>query len=345
MRAWFAALVLLVLATASARAETEAELVARAHAIHDRVLTVDTHTDIPLNFATDAYDAMKPGPVDQQWHIPEMVDGGLDATFLIVYVPQGPRTTAGYAEALAGAFTKFAAIHRVTDVQYPDKIGLALTAADVRRIHASGRRVALIGVENGYPMGTDLGMLDVFYRYGARYFGLLHNGHNELGDSAQPDKAHNEPAEEHHGLTPLGRRVVQRLNQLGIMVDVSHSSRQSTLDMVAASKAPVIASHSGVKGVYDHPRNLSDDELRAIKRTGGVVQIVAFDTYLRAPPPEKTAAIADLRKEFGIETESDFRKMSSNEMTAYQAAIVALVRNWPRASVKDLVDHIDYAVK
>ncbi len=327
------------------RAETDADLIARAHAIHDRVITVDTHVDIPPNFGSDAYDMMKPGPRGQQVHLPTMLEGGLDATFLIVFVGQGERSTWGYANALADAFVKFAAIHKVADVTYKDKIELATTAADVRRISAAGKKVALIGIENGYPIGKDIRLLDQFYDFGARYFGLVHNGHNDLADSAQPDKRRNEPAEEHHGISPLGKDVVRRLNELGIMVDVSHSSPKSTLDMAKASAAPIIASHSGVKGVFVHPRNLDDEGLLAIKKTGGVAQMVAFDSYLRAVPAEKTAAITAVSQEYGLSNPGDMRKLSADQVAAYDKKMSEIELKWPRAGVKELIDHVDYAVK
>jgi len=329
----------------AAFAQSDADLVARARAIHKKVITVDTHVDIPPTFATDAYDMMKPGPRGQQVHLPSMLSGGLDAPFIIVFVAQGERSIAGYAKALADAFVKFAAIHKLTAQLYPDKIELALTAADVRRIHASGKKAAVIGMENGYAMGKDLRLLDQFHDYGARYFGLLHNGHNDLGDSAQPNKQKNEPPAEHNGLSPLGKQVVKRLNELGIMVDVSHSSPQSTLDMIAASKAPVIASHSAVKGVYDHARNMDDAGLEGIKRSGGVVQIVAYDSYLRAVPPEKTEAVTALGKEMGFKEPGDILKMTPEQAQAYDAKMAAIDKQWPKASVKDFVDHIDYAMK
>ena len=326
-----------------ASAQSDADLAARA--IHDRVITIDTHVDIPATFSTDGYDMMKPGPRGQQVHLPGMIDGGLDAPFLIVFVGQGERNTAGYARALSDAFVKFSAIHKLTAQLYPEKIELAFTAADVRRIHAGGKKVALIGIENGYPMGKDLRLLDHFYDYGARYFGLLHNGHNDLGDSAQPDKRRNEPVAEWGGLSPLGKQVVKRLNELGIMVDVSHASDQSTLDMLAVSAAPVIASHSGVKGQSDHARNLSDAALQGIKRSGGVVQIVAFDSYLRAVPPEKAAALAALGKDMGFKEPADVLKMTPAQAEIYDAKMAEIDKKWPKATVKDLVDHVDYAVK
>ena len=338
---------LLILAFTSAgcaTAETTEELIARARGIHDRVVTVDTHVDIPPTFATSAYDPMKPGPRGQQVHIPTMIEGGLDATFIIVFVGQGPRNTAGYAKALSDAFVKFAAIHRVTSDMYPDQIELALTADDVRRISAAGKKVALIGIENGYPMGKDLRLLDHFYDYGARYFGLIHNGHNDLGDSAVPNRRLNEPPAEHGGLTGLGRQVVRRLNELGIMADVSHASTQTALDIMAESKAPVIASHSSLKGVYDHPRNMSDEELLGIKETNGVVQVVAFDSYLRAVPQGKRDAIDALWQEMDIRTFGDFRNLDETALQIYDARMAEIELEFPRAGVKDLVDHIDYAV-
>ena len=328
-----------------ALAQSDAALVARAQAIQAKILTIDTHIDIPLSFSTDAYDMMKPGPRGQQVHLPTMITGGLNAPFFIVFVGQGERNPAGYAKVLGEAFTKFAAIHKLTAQLYPDKIELALTAADARRIHAAGKSVAFIGMENGYSMGKDIRLLDQFHDYGGRYFGLVHNGHNDLADSAQPDKSKNEPAAEHNGISPLGKQVVQRLNELGIMIDVSHSSEKATLDMIAASTAPVIASHSSVKGLFDHPRNLSDASLEAFKRNGGVVQIVAFDTYLRAVPPAKTQAVAALDKSMGLDQPGARQRMSAEQTAAYDAKMAEINKTWPKAGVKELADHIDYAVK
>ncbi|NKB43591.1 MAG: membrane dipeptidase [Alphaproteobacteria bacterium] len=344
MRTLTLSVALSLIAMIGEAAETNHEMIERARGIHQRVITVDTHVDIPPNFATPAYDLMKPGPSRQQVHLPTMIEGGLDATFIIVFVGQGPRTDAGYAKALSDAFVKFAAIHRVTSDMYPDQIELARTAEDVRRIDAAGKKIALIGIENGYPMGRDLRLLDQFYDYGARYFGLIHTGHNDLGDSSVPNRRRGEPAEEHGGLTDLGRQVVHRLNELGIMVDVSHASKQTSLDIIAESKAPVIASHSSLEGVYDHPRNMSDEELMAIKASNGVVQVVAFDTYLRAVPQAKQDAIAALWKDIGVTTISDFRTMPRDELEVYRARMAKLELEFPRAGVKDLADHIDYAV-
>ncbi len=345
MRALILTTTLALFAFSSSAASPNQDIIDKARGIHQRVITVDTHVDIPPNFATAAYDPMKPGPRGQQVHIPTMIEGGLDATFIIVFVGQGPRTDAGYAKALSDAFVKFAAIHRVTSDMYPDQIELARTADDVRRIDAAGKKVALIGIENGYPMGKDLRLLDQFYDYGARYLGLIHTGHNDLGDSSVPNRRRGEPDEEHGGITDLGRQVVRRLNELGIMVDVSHASKQTSLDIIAESKAPVIASHSSLEGVYDHPRNMSDEELMAIKKSNGVVQVVAFDSYLRAVPQGKQDAIAALWKNMGIKSFGEFRKLAGDDLETYDARMAEIELEFPKAGIKDLADHIDYAVE
>jgi membrane dipeptidase len=335
----------LALISAPAFAQSEADLYAKAREIHERVLTIDTHVDIPFDFATPAYDMMNPGPRGQQVHIPTMIEGGLDAPFLIVYMGQGERTVAGYAKAAADAFTKFAAIHRAADELHKDKIELAYTAADVRRIYGAGKKPIIIGMENGYAVGKDLRLLDIYHGLGARYLGLLHNGHNDLGDSAQPNRAAQERDAEHNGLSPLGKEAVEKLNDLGIMADISHASMKTALDILAVSKAPVIASHSAVKGVHDHPRNVSDDVLDAMKRSGGVVQIVAFDPYLRAVPPEKTQAVQALQKTMGLRGGGDVDKLQPGQRQAYDAEIANIENTWPKADVTHLVDHMDYAIK
>lgn len=329
---------------AAQAAESEADLYARARDIHVRVIAIDTHVDIPFTFASPAYDMRKPGGRGQQVHLPTMIEGGLDAPFLIVYVPQGERTLSGFAKATADAFTKFSAIRRATDEMYADQLELALSAADVRRIAASGRNPVVIGMENGHALGRDLRLLDVFYDYGARYLGLLHNGHNDLGDSAQPDARRKEPEAEHGGLSELGRQVVRRLNALGIMADISHASETTALDILAVSAAPAIASHSAVKGVYDHPRNVSDAVLDAVKRSGGVVQVVAFDSYLRAVPAGKAKAVAALQRTMGIRQPGDVARLAPGQLQAYDAEMANIDNAWPKAGVPDLVDHMEYAI-
>ncbi len=259
----------------------EAELEQRARAIHERVITLDTHDDInPSNFTAERNYTQD---LPTQVNLPKMIKGGLDASFFIVYVGQGELTPAGYDEAYKQAIAKFDAIHRLTEKIAPDKIELALTAADVPRIAAKGKKVALIGIENAYPLGTDLGRIKEFYDRGGRYMSLAHNGHSQFSDSNTGER---DGKWLHNGLSDLGRKAIAEMNRLGIMVDVSHPSKQSMMQTVALSKAPIIASHSAARALADHSRNMDDEQLLALKKNGGVIQTVAFNSYVKiAPPP------------------------------------------------------------
>ncbi len=336
------------------------ELLARARAIHERVLTLDTHVDInPSNFAISAPNYGQRLPRTQV-DVVKMEEGGLDAAFLIVYVGQSPELTpAGFARAHASAMEKFAAIHRLADSIAPTRIGLARTAEDVRRIYSSGRKVALIGVENGFPIGSDITNVRKFYDQGARYMSLAHNGHSQLSDSNTGER---DGVWLHNGLSELGKQVIVEMNKLGIMIDVSHPSKQSMMQALEITKAPLIASHSGVRALCNHSRNMDDEQLHALKKNGGVVQLVAFNSYVKCDPVRDNArnaaraqAMAELRKEFGIVDSSRagvrtaveaMSEQRRNEWLSKQEDITA--RRYPSdpaATVKDFVDHIDYVVK
>lgn len=311
-------------------------------AIHERVLTLDTHVDIPFNFATDEVDpANMP---DAQVDLQKMEAGGLDAVFFIVYVGQTERTEENYAKAKADAAMKFGAIHRMTDDLYPDRIELAYSAADAARISESGKLVAFIGIENGFTIGKDISLLETYHQLGARYMTLVHGGHNDIGDSATPRANLDAGPEEHGGLSEFGGLVVDEMNRLGIMVDISHVSRQTMLDATARSKAPVIASHSSVTTVADHPRNMNDEQLRALKENGGVIQIVAFDSYVKIISPEKSEARMGLMTEMGMSSPRDFAALDDEGRAALQAGMAAIDEQYPGANVSDFVDHIDHAV-
>ena len=276
-------------------------LVTRARAIHDRVIALDTHDDIsPANFTPERNYTQDLG---NQVNLPKMVKGGLDASFFIVYVGQGPLTPEGYNDAYQQAVAKFDAIHLLTEKIAPNQIELALTAADVRRINKAGKKIALIGVENGYSLGdasTAVKRVKEFYDRGARYLSLAHNGHSQLGDS-NTGEATGEWL--HNGLSDLGKQVIAEMNRVGIMVDLSHPSKQSNMQAIALSKAPVIASHSAARALCDHSRDLDDEQLLAIKKNGGVVQTVAFAAYVKTPPPptaERVAALTKLEEQFGL---------------------------------------------
>ncbi|HEX6215227.1 MAG TPA: membrane dipeptidase, partial [Vicinamibacterales bacterium] len=273
-------------------------LVQKARAIHDRVITLDTHADInPDNFTRQKNYTQR---LDTQVNLPKMVEGGLDAAFFIVYVGQGPLTAEGYASAYKQAVAKFDAIHHLTKEIAPGQIELALTAADVPRIAKSGKKVALIGIENAYPLGTDITRVKEFYDRGGRYISLAHNGHSQFADSNTGER---DGKWLHNGLSELGKQVIAEANKWGIMIDLSHPSKAANLQALALSKAPVIASHSAARAVADHSRNMDDEQLLALKKNGGVIQTVAFASYVKVPKPdspERAAAILALRTEFGL---------------------------------------------
>jgi membrane dipeptidase len=330
----------------------EATLVARARAIHERVITLDTHDDInTANFTREQNYTQR---LNTQVNLPKMEEGGLDAAFFVVYVGQRQEfTPEAYQRAYRAAISKFEAIQRFADTIAPGRIGLAYTAADVRRIAASGRKVALIGVENGYPIGQDVTRVKEFYDRGARYLSLAHNGHSQLSDSNTGER---DGVWTWNGLSPLGREVVAELNRVGIMIDVSHPSKQSMMQTLELSRAPVIASHSAVRALCNHSRNLDDEQLLALKQNGGVVQVVAFNSYVKTPPPpspQRTEAMAALRTEFGLPAQGGggggaCAGLSAERRAEYQRRMEQIDQTFPpppRATVKDFVDHIDYAVK
>jgi membrane dipeptidase len=320
---------------------TEAEIVDRAREIHDRVITIDTHVDIPFNFATEEVDPGVRGRFQND--LPKMREGGLDAAFFIVYHGQQERTPDGYASALEGAMRKFEGIRRMSYDLYPDEIDLAYSADDVERIHGEGKLVALIGVENAYPIGEDLSLLAEFHGLGARYTSLTHNGHSQFGDAAveRPDLGDDGP--EWGGLSPLGEAAVDELNRLGIMVDVSHAAKSTMMQIVERSRAPIIASHSSIRAVADHPRNLDDEQLQAIRDNGGVAQTTALAGFVKVQPPERSQALADLRGRVGLEGFNP-DALSPQDRAEWDRGMAEIDERWPPATLQDYIDHIDYAV-
>jgi membrane dipeptidase len=298
--------------------------------------------DIPTNYATPDADPGIRG--DMQVDLPKMVEGGLDAVFFVVFVPQTERTAENYQIAQAQAMNKFNAIHRMTDEQYPDRIELARTARDVSRIHNSGKRVALIGVENGYTIGKNLELIKDYYDLGARYMSLTHNGHNDLADSSAIRDELGDEEVEHGGVSKLGARVIEEMNKLGMMVDVAHAGKATVLDVASLSKAPIISSHHALKHFVDIPRNLDDEEMIAIKETGGVVQIVAYDSYLKPVHPDKAKAFAALMAEYGVDSPAAYNALSEADRQSIKDERARFDEQWSPASVQDFVDHIDYAV-
>ena len=352
-------LALILPGLAVAQSPDEAALIAKARKIHERVITLDTHNDINVANFTEKVNYTQDLP--NQVNIPKMRQGGLDVSWLIVYTGQGDLNDAAYDRAYKSAIDKFDAIHRLTKEIAPNDIELALTSKDVRRIAKAKKLVAMIGVENAYPLGTDISRVKEFADRGARYMSLAHNGHSQLADS---NTGEGDGKFIHNGLSELGKQAVAEMNKWGIMVDLSHPSKQANLQAIALSKAPVIASHSGARALCDHSRNLDDEQLAAIKQNRGVVQAVAFRSYvskeksaLRAAKTTEINTELAKAENFTILPRAEMMRLPEAERTAYVAKLTAfrtktnpIVRERlkdiaPDVNVKDFVNHIDYLVK
>jgi membrane dipeptidase len=363
----------------------DAAFMSRARALHERLLTIDTHVDIdPENFQVGQLNYAQ--RLNTQVDLTKMEQGGLDAIFFSIYVGQGMLDAAGYEAAWAVDTAKMNAIHRLAEQIAPSRIAIAHTADDVRRIAASGKKVALMGVENGTGIGTDISRVKALYDRGGRYLSLAHNGNNQLSDSNTGEASNDWMWG--NGVSPLGKRVIAEMNRLGMMVDISHPSRGAIMQIFGLTQAPVIASHSGVRALCDNPRNLDDEELKALGKNGGVVQMVAYRGFVKcdaAYDSTRARALAALNREYGISlarrgggggarsgptagtpgsscgtprvvqrsgvspaVEQELAAMPASRAGEYRAKLAALETRYPAradATVKDYVNHIDYAVK
>ena len=247
------------------------------------IITMDTHDDINVeNFTESLNYTMN---TDTQVNLPKMIQGGLDVAWFIVYTGQGNLDKEGYKAANDNAMAKFDAINRLVSDYAQDQIELALNSDDVYRIHKKGKKIAMIGVENAYPIGLDTSNVKKYWEKGARYMSLAHNGHSQFSDSNTGER---DGVYLYDGLSELGKEMVQLLNYYGIMIDISHPSKEAIQHMIELSKAPVIASHSSARALRDHSRNLDDEQLEWVKQNGGVIQTVALGNYLtdrEDPPP------------------------------------------------------------
>ena len=249
----------------------------------NKIITIDTHDDINVINFTDSLNYTM--DTETQVNLPKMIAGGLDVAWFVVYTAQGELNDDGYAKAEENAIAKFDAIDRLVNKYAPDQIELALSSEDVRRIYAKGKKVAMIGVENAYPMGLDTANVRKYWERGARYVSLSHNGHSQFSDS---NTGEFDNTALHGGLSDLGKQVVELLNYYGLMIDISHPSKEAIRQMIELSKAPVIASHSSSRALRDHPRNLDDEQLNWVKKNGGVIQTTALGAFLtdrKDPPP------------------------------------------------------------
>lgn len=318
----------------------EEKLVREAEKIHRSILTLDSHTDTPLQLGRAGFDISqrndphnRGGKVD----FPRMEEGGLDAAFFAVFLGQGQRNPEAFQNAQERTDRIFELVHTMLK-ENSEYAGLALTPDDAYRLKDKGKRAIYLGLENGYPLGLDVSLVQKYYELGARYITLCHTRNNDLCDSStDPD------GPEHGGLSAFGKEVVKEMNRIGMMVDVSHISDQAFYDVLEITDVPIIASHSNARAVCNHPRNLSDDMLLALKENGGVIQLCLLGAYVKDMEPnlEKNAAREALREKY-----NNFENLSEEEMDQAREEWHAINRKYPDelATVSDLVDHVDHIV-
>lgn len=270
------------------------EVTRQVYQLHQKLLTLDSHLDTPASLDLPGWSIDEEHGVHSdftQVDLPRMKKGGLDGGFWAIYTAQGPVTIEGFRKARDFAIMRGLSIRNMVAAD-PANFALALEAKDAAPIAASGKRVVYMSIENAYPLGEDVTLLKTFYDMGVRLVGFAHFAHNQFADSStDPSKK-----PRFGGLSPLGKELLKEMNRLGIVPDASHSSDQVLDDLLALSTTPVLLSHSGCKAVYDHPRNIDDDHLRALAAKGGVIQMNAFGSYLRAikPNPERQKAMGEL---------------------------------------------------
>ncbi len=315
----------------------------KARELHARMLTVDTHSDTAFSLLRtdwkigDRHDpnVRGAGKID----LPRMKEGGLDAEFFAAFVGQGPLTPEAYVKAKDRALQAVEAVRKMTE-EYPSTIGLAVDPEGARRLKKEGKLTAFIGMENGYPIGQDLSLIEFFHKKGVRYITLCHSSDNDICDSSTDRR---DPQDK--GLSEFGRQVVAECNRAGMIVDISHASEKSFFDVLAVAKAPIIASHSSARAVCDNPRNLTDAQLRALAKNGGVIQICFLAAYVKTPPVifEREKALKELEAKYG-----NIRQIQDEALRAKaMAEREAVNQKYPevRANVQDLVDHIDHVRK
>jgi len=325
-----------ILMSFSSEKNTE-KLEKKAHRIHEKCLTVDTHCDTPMLMIKPGFSVRNENKTPQsRVDLPRMKSGGLDAMFFAVFTGQKPRTEENYKRTYALANQMLDSIHAMLKKD-SDLAALAVKADDLAKVEKSGKRAIYIGMENGFPIAKDISRVEEFYKRGVRYVTLCHSYHNDICDSSSDIK----PAE-HNGVSEFGKQVISEMNRLGMMVDVSHASDKSFFDAVELSKAPVIASHSSVRSVAKHNRNMTDEMIKKLAAKGGVIQICLLDDYIKEP--DTTTVKFQRMKVLHKKYRDELNTMSEAEKTA-------LFKEWDEVeamdpeklpTVKDLVDHIDH---
>lgn len=319
------------------------EVPKKVYQLHQKMLTLDSHLDTPASLDLPGWSIEEEHGVHSDYtqvDLPRMKKGGLDGGFWAIYTPQGPLTEEGFRKSRDFALLRGVSIREMVAAD-PANFTLALEAKDAAPIVASGKRVVFMSIENAYPLGEDVSLLKTFYDMGVRVSGFAHFAHNQFADSStDPSKK-----PRYGGLSPLGKELLKEMNRLGIVPDASHSSDQVLDDLLALSTSPVLLTHSGCKAIYDHPRNIDDEHLKALAAKGGVIQMNAYGAYLRAskPNPQRQEALKAL---FGqLREDAKLSPEKRAELLAKRQEIDRLYPETDRATFDDFMAHMLHALK
>ena len=305
--------------------------------VHEKALTVDTHCDTPMAMLSDNFDiGIKNSPPQSRVDFPRMKEGGLDAMFFAAFTGQRERTEENTEKAYNRANDMIDAVYDACE-KYSEMAEVALKSKDASLLEKKGKRAIYIGMENGFPIGSDIKRVVEFYNRGVRYVTLCHSSNNDICDSSTDKNG-----AEHNGLSKFGKKVVKKMNELGMIVDVSHISDKSFYDVVKLSKAPVIASHSSVRSIAHHNRNMNNEMIKALAENDGVIQICLLDSYIK--DPDTTTIRYQKEKELRVIWETKFDSMTDEEKAELRNEWRSLGEKYPKElpTVADYVDHIDY---
>lgn len=349
-----AALLLTAVLPAANAEFVSAESYEQALRVQKDIFSLDHHLDIPQDFGSGALDPGRDGP--SQFDLPKVEKAHLKGGVIAIFVPQGPRTPEGVEAARVKAEQKYAALTAIAQ-RYPKRAAIAYSPEELRRIQAEGRFAIVLSILNGSLIGNDLSQLDAWYEKGVRVFGFSHNGNNDLADSSRPNLLRGDKFNEHGGLSALGKQAVARLNDLGVIIDVSQLSSNALADVLDLTRAPVVATHSNARAIIDHPRNLSDEQLLAVQRNGGVVAVNAYSSWVRPFPEEAQQQLNAIRRKYGVPEEpilagvqpvspAGVTVLSAEQFKAYSAEFHAITGAPEyRATLAEFVNQIDYVVK
>jgi membrane dipeptidase len=305
---------------------------------HSRAMVIDTHTDTPMLMVNKGLDlSERHSSPDSRVDFPRLQEGGVDAIFFALFTGQKERVPENY-DAVYNLSRQMIDSTRANVSRNSDMVSLATSSSVIEEISKQGKTAICLGMENGFPIAKDLNRVDEFYNLGVRYITLCHSSNNDICDSSTDPVG-----PEHNGVSEFGKEVIARMNQLGMIIDVSHISDDAFYDVIELSKAPVIASHSSVRSICGHPRNMSDEMIKKLAENGGVIQICILGNYIS--DADTTSMNYNKKQKLRLKY-NNWQYKNEEERKAAWAEYDAINREYPPVlpTVADAVDHIDYVV-